>query len=132
MCLSSPSSHRPGPITSTMGKLLWAIQAWFVEMENDERSEAIRAGQARARAAGKQIGRPRAVFRRDLVAEFRRQGLSLREIARRTGVGVGTVRRVCRPNSDATAACQNCAADNLAATASRPDESSTPSVTSHD
>lgn len=95
-------------------------------------SEAIRAGQARARAAGKQIGRPGAVFRRDLVAEFRRQGLSLREIARRTGVGVGTVRRACRRNSDATTACQNCVAEDLAATASRPDESSTPSVTSHD
>ena len=41
-----------GPINSTMGKLLWAIQAWFAEMENEERSESIKAGQARAMAAG--------------------------------------------------------------------------------
>jgi hypothetical protein len=41
-----------GPINSTIGRLLWAIQAWCAEMENDERSEAIRAGYARARASG--------------------------------------------------------------------------------
>jgi DNA invertase Pin-like site-specific DNA recombinase len=51
-----------GPITSTMGRLLWAIQAWYAEMENDERSESIRAGHAQARASGKQIGLPRRVF----------------------------------------------------------------------
>lgn len=62
-----PIKSQTGPINSTMGRLLWAIQAWFAEMENDERSEAIRAGHARARTAGKQIGRPRKVFRRDLV-----------------------------------------------------------------
>ena len=127
-----PVKSQTGPINSTMGRLLWAIQAWFAEMENDERSEAIRAGQARARATGKQIGRPRAVFRRDLVAEFRREGLSWREIARRTGVGVGTVRRAYGVEPDATAACQKHAADNLPATAGRPNESGTRWVTSHD
>ena len=58
-----------------------------------ERAEAIRAGQARARATGKQIGRPRKVLCRDLITELRGQGLSWRKIARRTGAGVGTVRR---------------------------------------
>ncbi len=47
-----PIKSQTGPINSSMGRLLWAIQAWFAEMENDERSEAIRAGHARARAAG--------------------------------------------------------------------------------
>jgi DNA invertase Pin-like site-specific DNA recombinase len=32
-----PIRSQTGPITSTMGKLLWAIQAWFAEMENSER-----------------------------------------------------------------------------------------------
>src|SRR5262249_41279777 len=41
-----PIKSQAGPITSTLGKLLWAIQAWYAEMENDERSEAIKAGQA--------------------------------------------------------------------------------------
>ena len=33
-----------GPINSAIGKLLWAIQAWYAEMENEERSEAVQAG----------------------------------------------------------------------------------------
>src|SRR5262245_46405784 len=37
---------------------------------------------------------PRLVFRRDEVTALRAQGLSLRQIATRVGVGVGTVRRV--------------------------------------
>src|SRR5690242_15361520 len=48
-----PVKSQTGPISSTMGKLLWAIQAWYAEMENSEKSEAIKAGQARARAGGK-------------------------------------------------------------------------------
>ena len=60
-----PVKSQTGPINSTMGKLLWAIQAWFAEMENEERSETIKAGQARARAAEKQIGRPKVVFDRN-------------------------------------------------------------------
>ena len=63
-----PIKSQTGPITSTLGKLLWAIQAWYAEMENDEWTEAVRAGQARARATGKHVGRPKAVFHRDEVA----------------------------------------------------------------
>ena len=57
-----PVKSQTGPISSTMGKLLWAIQAWYAEMENSEKSEAIKAGQARARAEGTHMGRPRRVF----------------------------------------------------------------------
>jgi putative DNA-invertase from lambdoid prophage Rac len=71
-----PIKSQTGPISSTMGKLLWAIKVWYAEMENSERSETIRAGQARARAVGKEIGRPKAVFR-GLVVELRQQGSSL-------------------------------------------------------
>ena len=88
-----PVKSQTGPITSTMGKLLWAIQAWYAEFENSERAEAVRAGQARARAAGKHVGRPKVIFRRDEIAALRAQGLSWREIAARLGAGVGTVRR---------------------------------------
>jgi putative DNA-invertase from lambdoid prophage Rac len=87
-----PIKSQTGPISSTMGKLLWAIQAWYAEMENSERAEAIKAGQARARAEGKPMGRPRRVFDRHEVIRLRDvERLSWPEIARRTGVGVGTV-----------------------------------------
>jgi hypothetical protein len=87
-----PVKSQTGPISSTMGKLLWAIQAWYAEMENSEKSEAIKAGQARARAGGKHMGRPRRVFNREEVVRLRNvERLSWPEIARRTGAGVGTV-----------------------------------------
>jgi DNA invertase Pin-like site-specific DNA recombinase len=89
-----PIKSQTGPITCTMGRLLWAIQAWYAEMENDERSESIRAGHARARPSGKQIGRPRRVFDRQQVVRLRDQKKrSWPAIARNLGVGVGTVRR---------------------------------------
>ena len=106
-----PIRSQTGPINSTMGKLLWAIQAWYAEMENDEKSEAIKAGHARARAAGKHIGRPKVIFRRDRVAELREQGLSLRNIARATGASYGTVRRVLQQPTDAPAVSQNTTAE---------------------
>ena len=79
-----PVKSQTGPISSSMGKLLWAIQAWFAEFENDERSEAIRAGHRHARAQGRAIGRPPLVFRKDHARELRRQGRSWRQ---RTAVG---------------------------------------------
>jgi putative DNA-invertase from lambdoid prophage Rac len=88
-----PIKSQTGPINSTMGKLLWAIQAWFAEMENGERSEAIRAGQARAKSEGKRIGRPRVIVDGALIVRLRQQGNSWRAIARHLDIGTGTVRR---------------------------------------
>jgi DNA invertase Pin-like site-specific DNA recombinase len=83
-----------GPINSAVGRLLWAIQAWFAEMENGERSEAIRAGLARARATGKRFGRPRTDFDYSETVLLRQENYSWRGIAAKLGVGTGTVRRV--------------------------------------
>jgi putative DNA-invertase from lambdoid prophage Rac len=87
----APVKSQTGPINSTMGKLLWAIQAWYAEMENDERSVAIKAGQARARSAGKHLGRPGLIFHREEVCRLRREGRSWAQIAAQTGVSVRTV-----------------------------------------
>ena len=88
-----PVKSQTGPINSTMGKLLWAIQAWFAEMENEERSEAIKAGQARAMASGKSVGRPRLIFNRAEVVKLRKEGLSWSQIASRLAISIGTARR---------------------------------------
>jgi len=56
-----PLKPQTGPINTAMGRLLWAIQAWYAEMENEDRSENVKSGQARARAQGKEIGRPREI-----------------------------------------------------------------------
>jgi putative DNA-invertase from lambdoid prophage Rac len=92
-----PIKSQTGPINSRMGKLLWAVEAWYAEMEIGKRSESIRAGQARARAGGKHIGRPKRILDRQQVITLRDQeGLSWPEIARRVGAGVGTVVRAYR------------------------------------
>ena len=88
-----PLKSQTGPINSAMGKLLWAIQAWYAEMENEERSDAVQAGQARARADGKHFGRPKVVFDREAVLRLRHEGRSWAEIAETAGVSVGSVRR---------------------------------------
>ena len=85
---------RTEPIDSRMGKLLWMIQSWYAEIENDERSDAIKAGQARALASGKKIGRPQAIFDREEVVRLRdKEGMSWSQIAKELGIGTGTVRR---------------------------------------
>jgi DNA invertase Pin-like site-specific DNA recombinase len=89
-----PVKSQTGPINSTIGKLLWAIQAWSAEMENEERSEAVIAGQNRARAAGKLVGRPRVIFDRQAVLSLRDTAQkSWREIAHAVGTSVGSARR---------------------------------------
>ncbi len=97
-----PVKSHPALLAPPMGKLLWAIQAWYAEMENSEKSEAIKAGQAKARAEGKHMGRPKLVLDCGDVVRLRDQEhLSWPEIARRTGAGMGTVVKVYRDLSGA-------------------------------
>src|SRR5437879_3717061 len=78
-----------------MGRLLWAIQSWYAEMENEERSENVRLGQARARAQGKEIGRPREVSSEiaHRILALRAAGHGYKTISQTTGVPRSTVRR---------------------------------------
>ena len=91
-----PVKSQTGPVNTAMGRLLWAIQAWYGEMENEERSENVRLGQARARAQGKEIGRPREVAS-DLerrILTLRSAGHGYKAISQTTGVPRSTVRRI--------------------------------------
>jgi DNA invertase Pin-like site-specific DNA recombinase len=91
--------------TTAMGKFCLTMFAALAELERAVTIERVRAGLQFARLhgtkSGRPIGRPKAIFRRGLVAELRAQGLSWREIARRTGQAVRTVRRVHQALSDA-------------------------------
>lgn len=71
------------------------------------KSERIRLGLNRARAEGKQIGRPRVILPSQLVVELRQAGYSWAEIARRLGAGTGTVRRAFDAATSASQPCQN-------------------------
>ena len=73
--------------------LLVAIIAWVAEQEKVRLIERTCAGIARARAAGKTLGRPRAELDLDELCRLRSNGLSIKQAAAKLGVGVGTVHR---------------------------------------
>jgi len=78
----------------------------MAELERNVIRERVVAGLEYARQhgtrSGRPVGRPRAVFRRDQIPILRRQGYSLREIARRLGTSVASIRRVGEGPNDAS------------------------------
>ena len=68
----------------------------FAEFERAMISERIKSGLARTR---KTLGRPRiAQTKREAVLSLRRANLSVREIARKTGLSVGSVHQLVAPH----------------------------------
>jgi DNA invertase Pin-like site-specific DNA recombinase len=68
----------------------------FAEFERAMIQERVKAGLARAVARGAKLGRPQVPARKErAIREARAEGLSIRQIAARCGVSVGTAHRVC-------------------------------------
>jgi putative DNA-invertase from lambdoid prophage Rac len=89
-----PVKSQAGPINSTIGRLLWAIQVWHAEMEIEERSEVMQSGQPDAGVAVKRPGRPRVIFDREAVVRLRdAEHRSWLEIEKALGVSSGSIRR---------------------------------------
>ncbi len=88
--------HQQGVDTSTpAGKALFQMCGVFAEFERSMIQERVKAGLARARAQGKKLGRPRvaaSVERKVRVA--RTKGMGIKAIARKLGIGTGTVQRI--------------------------------------
>ncbi len=97
--------------TTPMGQFALTMFAALAELERQVIRDRVAAGMLYAKEhgtkSGRPIGRPHVVFRRDQVADLRRKGISWRQIARRLGVGVGTVRRAFDGPDGAPQACQN-------------------------
>ncbi len=74
-------------------ELLLAIFAWVAKQERDRIAERVCAGQARARATGVHLGRPRRPVDIEMVRDRRAQGWSWRKIARSMKIPTGTLRR---------------------------------------
>ncbi len=88
--------HQQGVDTATpAGKALFQMLGVFAEFERAMIVERVHAGLRRARAQGKRFGRPRVSA--DIEHRIRREltkGTGIRAVARKLGVGVGTVQRV--------------------------------------
>ena len=83
--------HQQGIDTTTpSGKMMFQMCGVFAEFERSILQERVKAGLARARAQGKQLGRapiPPVTLKK--IKALRASGLSLRAISKQTGVSVG-------------------------------------------
>ncbi len=88
--------HQQGVDTSTpAGKALFQMCGVFAEFERSMIQERVKAGLARARAQGKKLGRPRvAASVERKVRTHRTRGMGMKAIARKLGIGTGTVQRI--------------------------------------
>ena len=87
--------------TTPAGKLMFQVTGAFAEFERSMIRQRINAGLKRAKAAGKQLGRPRidpALEKR--IQSQLRTGKGMLKIAVELGVGSGTVQRVKREMED--------------------------------
>src|SRR5579863_2989149 len=78
--------------SSPLGQALFTIVSAVAQLERDLIRERVSAGIRNARANGKKLGRPKSTVDRKEILKLKAQGLSLREIAAKLGVGYGTVR----------------------------------------
>ena len=87
-------------MVSVSGKLLLYIVNAFAEFERQVLIERTKAGLDAARRRGAQLGRPRVHVPVAEAIRLRRQGLSLRQVARKLKVGVATLHRALAKAAD--------------------------------
>jgi len=89
--------HQQGiDTTSPSGKAMFSMMGVFAEFERGMIRERVLAGLERAKADGKRLGRPPVLAPnvKDEVRTLRAQGLSARQVAKRTGVSHTSVLRL--------------------------------------
>lgn len=80
-------------LTSAAGRMTMQVLAAVAEFERDLLIERTHAGLARAKAGGKQLGRPVATATKTLVQELKEQKFSQSQVAAKSGLGIATVKR---------------------------------------
>jgi DNA invertase Pin-like site-specific DNA recombinase len=80
--------------TTPSGRAMFGMLGVFAEFERSMIQERVRAGLARARAAGRRLGRPRVQADEDGIRQAVAGGLSIRRTAQRFGVSPAKVQRV--------------------------------------
>jgi putative DNA-invertase from lambdoid prophage Rac len=82
--------------SNPMSRFLLHIFAAFAELEREMICERVTSGIRAAKANGKQLGRPKRVFRRDVAISMRSSGMSWRKIAAALSVPMATVIDACK------------------------------------
>lgn len=82
-------------LTTSSGRAMAGMLAVFAEFEREIICERVKAGLAQARADGKVLGRPPSALKKEKeVKKLLAKGLSKAGIARKTGIGRTSVRRI--------------------------------------
>jgi DNA invertase Pin-like site-specific DNA recombinase len=86
--------------TTPTGKLMFSLISSFAEFERNIIKERVIAGLAKARRNGKILGRPRKVFlHMDDINNYKKAGLSNRQIAQKHNVSLSSIRNIIRKAS---------------------------------
>lgn len=95
--------HQQGIDTTTpAGKAMFQMLGVFAEFERTMIQERVRAGLARAKSQGKQLGRPPVPSSKiTAIKKKHKQGLSIRKIAKEVNVGHGVIQRVIKEMTEA-------------------------------
>ncbi|WP_337918433.1 recombinase family protein [Pseudaminobacter soli (ex Zhang et al. 2022)] len=88
--------------TTPSGKALFQMCGVFAEFERSMICERVRAGIARAVGSGQKLGRPRLRVDRPTILAERSQGHSIRKIAKRHNISVGSVYTIIKAGSENT------------------------------
>ena len=80
-------------LTSPEGKLMLQLMGAFAEFERNRIRERTQEGLQRAKAEGKQLGRPAAVDTTEAVQAAKRDGLSQSKASDKLGISLATVKR---------------------------------------
>jgi putative DNA-invertase from lambdoid prophage Rac len=82
-------------LTTPSGRALTGMLAVFAEFERDILRDRVKAGIAQARKEGRPHGRPRTIAKHEAeVKRLSQEGVSKREIAKRTGISRASVRHL--------------------------------------
>ena len=84
---------------SVIGKAMFTIISALAEMERCAIVDRVKAGLARARAAGKKLGRPKAQVDVARARALRESGMSLRAVAKELGVATSVLFRALATDS---------------------------------
>lgn len=80
--------------TTPSGKALFQMCGVFAEFERSIISERVKAGLHRAIHQGKTLGRPKTSIDVSAIVADRKAGLSIRKVAAKYGISVGTAYNV--------------------------------------